>query len=158
MSAEEYIEIFIRRGELVGWTPNLESYEIVERSPEGDEEWNVSYSVTSAMTAVSSRDFVSINFHRVLDDGCHLLMTLATDHPDKPKKSNIVRGAYMPSGALLRPIPGQPGRCEFYWVNNCDMKGFLLRSVINMVMSTFTLEFGKALIQQAKKVSGERKA
>ena len=91
--ADEYYERFIRDGELVGWVPHLVKYKILERGTDrsGVWDWSVTYSETEAFGAVSGRDFCSLNFHRKFDDGSHICMTIATEHPDAPKVSGIVR-------------------------------------------------------------------
>ena len=149
---EAFVEEFsINRN--LDWIEGLGEYRILEASEDGL--YDVAYNQTIVGFGVSDRDFVNLQFHSRLEDGSvyDMITEYPFEHPEDPKHSKRVRGKYLPSGTLIRPIPGQPNRCQYTFVNNFDLKGLLSRKIINMFSSVFMINYGKALIAKCKELN-----
>merc|ERR1712018_20954 len=85
---------------------------------------------------VSARDFILVvkkgyKGNDYFQAGCSI------EHPDVPKDKKIVRAWNGPGGQLIRAIPGEPDKCELYWLMDCEYNGWIMASILTIAIRKF---------------------
>jgi len=135
------------------WMPNLGSSKVLD---EGADDWKITYQHAKGVQGiVGDRDFVVIRFHGELKTGG--FYTLCCDAPAGrfavPPIKKCVRGELLPSGELYEAFEGDSNTCLFTYLYNVDLKGSLLKSLVNMTVGKHLLRIGQAMQGRAREVS-----
>lgn len=132
------------------WNHTLTKCEVVA---ELSEEVQVTYQITSGGggNMVSPRDFILLVKKGYKGDdyfqaGCSI------DYPSIPKDKNIVRAWNGPGGQMIRPIPGEPDKCELYWLLDCEYNGWILSSILAVAMPFAQIQFVECVRELAKTI------
>lgn len=106
------------------------------------EDVKVTYQVTSEGGGgiVSARDFVLV-IKRGYKGDAYIQAGCSVEYPDAPKDSKIVRAWNGPGGQMVKPIPGEPNKCELYWLMDCEYNGMIPSSVLSLAMPLAQLQF-----------------
>ena len=103
----------------------------------------ITYQVTAAAgpgDIVSSRDFVLVIKAGYKGD-IYLRAGCSIDYPAKPETSNVVRAWNGPTGITIKLM--EEGKCEFRWLMDCDFKGLIPKTVMEMAMPEAQLQFAQ---------------
>ena len=88
---------------------------------------------------VSARDFVLVfKADRKGDSFIQAGRSVNIPGPTSPKAVRAVNG---PTGTVVRPIPGKPGKCEFVWLMDCEYKGWIPNSILELAMPVAQMNF-----------------
>ena len=130
------------------WNKTLTKCEIVK---EVSDDVKITYQVTAEGGGgmVSARDFILVvkkgyKGNDYFQAGCSI------EHPDVPKDKKIVRAWNGPGGQLVRAIPGEPDKCELYWLMDCEYNGWIMASILAIAMPHAQLDFIECVKELAK--------
>ena len=59
-----------------------------------------------------------------------------------------------PGAQIIKPIPGEPDACQFVWLMDCEYKGWIPASVLELAMPVAQLQF----VDCVRKLAGNIKA
>jgi len=112
-------------------------------------------SITYQVTAdggggmVSSRDFVycAISGTR---DGAFIMGGRSVDYPAAPSSSKIVRAVNGPGCQMILPCEDDPNSCIVIWIMDCDYKGWMPQSVLDIAMPIAQIQFFDCLRKLAQ--------
>jgi len=106
-----------------------------------DGDVKVSYQVTAEGGAglVSARDFV-YGSKTLVKDGVFTVGGMSVEVADKPDQKGIVRAVHGPGCQIIEPIEGEPGKSKFTWLMDCNYKGMIPSSVIEIAMPSAQLQ------------------
>ena len=62
------------------------------------------------------------------------------DQPERPEQKGFVRAVHGPGCQVIQPVEGEPERSKFIWLMDCDYKGMLPTSVIEIAMPSAQLQ------------------
>lgn len=54
----------------------------------------------------------------------------------------------------MRPIPGQQNKCEFQWILNINLKGWIPQYILDSVLINIMFDYTKHLRQHITKLKG----
>ena len=130
------------------WNTTLTKCEILS---ELSEDVKVTYQVTSGGggNLVSPRDFVLV-VKKGYKGGDYFQAGCSIEYPDAPKDKNIVRAWNGPGGQMIRPISGNPEKCELYWLMDCEYNGWILSSILAIAMPSAQMMFVECVKELAK--------
>jgi len=121
----------------------------------------ISYQITAGSGAgmVSSRDFVygSKVGTTGANDEIFVMGGKSVDFPDAPKASKIVRAINGPGCQMVFPVEGEENQCEFLWLMDCDYKGWMPGSILDVAMPFAQLQFIESVRKLAEKKKAEGK-
>jgi len=127
--------------DLTSWNNTLTKHEILKEFPNNV---RISYQITTEAAGgmVSARDFIFIykNDRRNnvwMEGGC------SVDYPG-PKDKKIVRAWNYPGGQFVRPT-SDPNKCEFVWVMDCEYRGWMPGSILELAMPQAQLAFAECI-------------
>jgi len=89
---------------------------------------------------VKSRDFVDARCWRKVGNA-YCLSAQSIEFPEMPPQKSRVRGEDSPGIFRIHPIDGKPGKCTAEFVMNTDLKGYLLKSVVEKVTHGTMLDY-----------------
>lgn len=119
----------------------------------------ISYQVTAeaAGGVVSSRDFVygSKVGTTGAKDEIFVMGGQSVDYPDAPKSSKIVRAINGPGCQMIFPVEGEEDYCEFLWLMDCDYKGWMPGSILDVAMPVAQTQFLECIRKHAAKLKAE---
>jgi len=101
-----------------------------------NEETDITRVVSSGAGPISSREFINTRKMGPLDDGAFMISgQMASIDPDGELGgiANTVsntRGVYGPGGYAIYPVEGQPNSSFLVWVLDVNMRGWLMRYVV----------------------------
>jgi len=116
----------------------------------------ISYQVTTEGGGglVSSRDFVYGSKADYIE-GPHgevfVMGGKSVDFPDAPKSSKIVRAINGPGCQMVSPVEGEPDLVEFLWLMDCDYKGWVPTSILDIAMPIAQTQFIDSVRKLAEK-------
>lgn len=130
------------------WNPTILDGEVLERL---DSTTDVCYTVTAdaAGGLVRSRDFVTLR-HWKWDDDVLLSAGVGVEHPLRPACPQYVRGHNRPSGMAFARVPGHAHCCQFTWIINTDLKGWLPKSAVDQGLQGYAMDFLRFLRKRVK--------
>jgi len=101
----------------------------------------VSYQVTSegGGGVVSARDFV-YGSKTIVKNGVFAMGGMSVEVAEQPEQKGIVRAVNGPGCQMVETVPGEPGKSKFIWLMDCDYKGMIPSSVINIAMPSAQLQ------------------
>jgi len=117
------------------WNTTLTKHEILKNITG---QVNVSYQVTSSGGPVSARDFL-LGTKIAEKGGAFLQAGQSVDIAEAPKPGSLVRAWNGPGGTAIKPLPG--GKCEFRWLMDCDYKGWIPSSIMDVAMPFAQTQF-----------------
>lgn len=106
----------------------------------------ISYQVTSEGGGglVSARDFVYGSKAKYID-GPHgeifVMGGKSVDFPDAPKNSKLVRAINGPGCQMVLPVEGNKDMAEFMWYMDCEYKGWIPQSILDVAMPIAQTQF-----------------
>ena len=123
---------------LTTWNTTLTESRTIKTLEEGVK---VSYQVTAGGGGgiVSPRDFV-YGFKTQEENGVFTMGGLSVEVADQPEQKGCVRAVHGPGCQVIQPVEGEPGRSKFIWLMDCDYKGMLPTSVIEIAMPSAQLQ------------------
>ncbi|KAK5648235.1 hypothetical protein RI129_003127 [Pyrocoelia pectoralis] len=143
-------ELFYKVETIPQWNPALlESHKIQSI----DEHTDICYQI-SADTAgvVTSRDFVNIRHWGVVE-GCYVIGYSAAEHPSVVRSEKYVRGENGVGCWAMKPVPGEIGKCNFEWVLNTNLKGWIPQYILDTALVGVLLDYVKNLRKHLMKLN-----
>lgn len=121
-----------------------------------DDKHQITYQVTqdSAGGLVSSRDFVygsKFDYTSGPTGEIFVMGGKSVDYPDAPKVSKIVRAINGAGCQMVIPVEGEDEQCEVIWLMDCDFKGWMPGSVLDIAMPVAQTQFFDSLRTYAAK-------
>jgi len=145
--AEKLINKLKDSSDLTSWNKTLTKHEIIRNVTD---EVTISYQVTAAGgpgDIVSARDFILI-FKLGFKDDIFVQAGCSIDYPDGPKNSKVVRAWNGPTGTVVKPLPD--GKCEFRWLMDCEYKGWIPTSILEMALPLAQMQYIDCVRDMAK--------
>ena len=123
---------------LTSWNTTLTESKTLKKL---DGDVKVSYQVTTEGGGgiVSARDFV-YGFKTVEKNGTFSMGGMSVEVSDKPEQKGCVRAVHGPGCQIVKPVEGEPGKTNFIWLMDCDYKGMVPTSVIEIAMPSAQLQ------------------
>merc|ERR1712183_134866 len=123
---------------LTSWNTTLTQSKTIKKLS-GDVK--VSYQVTSEGGGgiVSARDFV-YGFKTVVKDGTFTMGGISVEVADQPEEKGRVRAVHGPGCQIVQPVEGEPGKSKFIWLMDCDYKGMVPSTIIDIAMPSAQLQ------------------
>jgi len=117
----------------------------------------ISYQVTSEGGGgmVSARDFVYVS-KKAYNGNVFVMGGKSVDFSDAPKSGKIVRAINGPGCQMVSPT-GEANVCEFVWLMDCDYKGWMPQSVLDIAMPIAQTQFIECIRKLAEKLKSEGK-
>jgi len=118
----------------------------------------ISYQVTkdSGGGIVSSRDFIYCSKKEYKGD-VFVMGGMSVEYDGMPPSSKIVRAHNGPGCNTVSPVAGDDNSCIFVWVMDCDFKGWMPQSVVDISMPIAQTQFIESVRALAKKLKAEGK-
>lgn len=132
-------QLFDHIGEMPNWNPTvIESHrlEVI------DHQTDITYQVSAAGGGgvITSRDFVILR-HWDMRGESYVSASASVLHPKKPPSKNYIRGENYPGCWVMKPIPDEYDWCDFQWLLNTNLKGWLPNYVVDSAFTNVMLEF-----------------
>ncbi|XP_069684700.1 steroidogenic acute regulatory protein, mitochondrial-like isoform X2 [Periplaneta americana] len=117
-----------------------------------DEHTEVHYqAVGIASGLLSGRDFVNIR-RLGMKDGAYISSGVSTEHPAAPPLRKYIRAENGPNCWVFRPIPGKTDRCNFEFLSNINLKGWLPQYLVDSAMSSGMVDTVKYIREYVHKM------
>ena len=104
---------------------------------------------------VSARDFVYAS-KKGYNGQVFVMGGKSVEYKDAPKSSKIVRAVNGAGCQMVSPTE-DPNVCEFVWLMDCDYKGWMPQSVLDIAMPIAQTQFIECLRKLAEKLKKEGK-
>ena len=123
---------------LTTWNTTLTESKTIKKL---DGDVKVSYQVTSegGGGVVSARDFV-YGSKTLVKDGTFTIGGMSVEVAEQPEKKGCVRAVHGPGCQIVQPVAGEPGKSKFIWLMDCDYKGMIPSSIIEIAMPSAQLQ------------------
>ena len=123
---------------LTTWNTTLTESKTIKKL---DGDVKVSYQVTSegGGGVVSARDFV-YGSKTLVKDGIFTIGGMSVEVAEQPEKKGCVRAVHGPGCQIVQPVAGEPGKSKFIWLMDCDYKGMIPSSIIEIAMPSAQLQ------------------
>merc|ERR1719318_2079447 len=123
---------------LTTWNTTLTESKTIKKL---DGDVKVSYQVTSegGGGVVSARDFV-YGSKTLVKDGTFIIGGMSVEVAEQPEKKGCVRAVHGPGCQIVKPVAGEPGKSKFIWLMDCDYKGMIPSSIIEIAMPSAQLQ------------------
>jgi len=137
------------------WNKTLLQSKLLHRI---NDDFSITYQVTSdgGGGMVSSRDFVYAAKTGYKGD-VFVMGGRSVDYKDAPSSSKIVRAINGPGCQMILPVAGDANSCTFIWLMDCDYKGWMPQSVLDIAMPIAQTQFIDCLKKLAQKLKDEGK-
>jgi len=147
----------------LAWDTVLESIRELETTPSGS---TVLHIVAKAppMTMVANRDFVHIRTFREVphsttkNEKAKAIVDISVEHPQAPEIEGVVRANTLLSGGILEStlIPNMQTKgldegTTYYMISHVDLKGYIPKTIVNLVSATTTLAWFESLAGACEK-------
>jgi len=118
----------------------------------------ISYQVTSdgGGGMVSARDFV-LAFKKGYEGEIFIAGGRSVEYKEAPSSSKIVRAINGPGCQMVMPVADEEDYCEVIWVMDCDYKGWMPQSVLDIAMPIAQTQFIESVRKLAVKLKEEGK-
>jgi len=118
----------------------------------------ISYQVTSEGGGgmVSARDFVYAS-KKGYEGEIFVMGGKSVEFKDAPTSSKIVRAVNGAGCQVVTPIAENENMCEFMWLMDCDYKGWMPQSVLDIAMPVAQTQFIDCVRKLAEKLKEEGK-
>jgi len=125
-------------GEMHKWNPTIHDFKIVaDIGPQTQLVNNSSESILGGL--VSSRDFMDVRIWRKIDNAI-CVSARSVQYDSVPHQKGRVRAENKIGLFRVSPAEG-PGPVEIVWMACMDLKGMLLKSVVERAMNSFLLDY-----------------
>ena len=123
---------------LTSWNTTLTTSKVLQTLAE---DVKVTYQVTSegGGGVVSARDFVYGCQTKVVSANKKIIGGLSLTLSDKPEVAGVVRAVHGPGMQMVEDI-GETDRCRFVWLMDCDYRGMIPTSIIEIAMPSAQLQ------------------
>jgi len=123
-----------------------------------NDECAISYQVTcdGGGGMVSARDFVYASKKGYMGE-VFVMGGLSVDYKDAPAPSKIVRAVNGVGCQMVTPCAEDQNMCDFLWLMDCDYKGWLPQSVLDIAMPSAQVQFIECIRKMAEKKKQEGK-
>ena len=123
---------------LTSWNTTLTESKTIKKL---DGDVKVSYQVTTEGGGgiVSARDFV-YGSKTVEKNGTFTMGGMSVEVADKPEQKGRVRAVHGPGCQMVQPVEGESGKSNFIWLMDCDYKGMVPSSIIEIAMPSAQLQ------------------
>ena len=123
---------------LTSWNTTVTESKTIKKL---DGDVKVSYQVTAEGGGgiVSARDFV-YGFKTVEKNGTFTMGGMSVEVADKPEQKGKVRAVHGPGCQIVQSVEGKPGKSKFIWLMDCDYKGMVPTSIIEIAMPSAQLQ------------------
>merc|ERR1712183_961847 len=123
---------------LTSWNTTLTQSKTIKKLS-GDVK--VSYQVTSegGGGVVSARDFV-YGSKTIVKNGLFVIGGMSVEVAEQPEQKGIVRAVNGPGCQMVKSVDGESGKSKFIWLMDCDYKGMIPSSVIEIAMPSAQLQ------------------
>ena len=123
---------------LTTWNTTLTESKTVKKL---DDNVKVSYQVTTEGGGgiVSARDFV-YGLKTMTKDNTFVIGGMSVEVADQPEQKGHVRAVHGPGCQIVQPVEGEAGKTKFTWLMDCDYKGMIPNSIIEIAMPTAQLQ------------------
>merc|ERR1712183_1258271 len=118
----------------------------------------ISYQITTdaAGGMVSARDFIYLS--QLGYDGEEFIMGgKSVEFENGPKNSEIVRAINGPGCQTVSPCTGDPNSCNFMWLMDCEYKGMMLQSILDIALPIAQTSFVECIKKLGAKLQEEGK-
>lgn len=121
----------------------------------------ISYQITTEAAGgmVSARDFVygsKIGWTGPNDE-VFVMGGRSVDFPDAPKTSKIVRAINGPGCQMVAPVEGEKDMCDFTWLMDCDYKGWMPGSILDVALPIAQTQFIDCIRKHAANLKAQGK-
>jgi len=118
----------------------------------------ISYQVTAdgGGGMVSARDFVYVS-KKGYEGEIFVMGGKSVEFKDAPSSSKIVRAVNGPGCQMVTPSAEDTNVCEFMWLMDCDYKGWMPQSVLDIAMPIAQTQFIECVKKLAEKCKEEGK-
>jgi len=149
------IEAMRDTDKVVEWNKTLLQSKLLKRI---NDDFSITYQVTSdgGGGMVSSRDFVYCAKTGFKGD-VFVMGGRSVDYKDAPSSSKIVRAINGPGCQMIAPVADDPNSSTFIWLMDCDYKGWMPQSVLDIAMPIAQTQFIECLKKLAQKLKEEGK-
>jgi len=135
------------------WNTTLQESKVLLKL---DDKHQITYQVTtdSGGGLVSSRDFVygsKFDFMSGDTGDIFVMGGKSVDYPEAPKVSKIVRAINGAGCQMVIPVADDENECEVIWLMDCDFKGWMPVSVLDVAMPIAQTQFFDSLRKLAAK-------
>ena len=147
----------------LAWDSVLDSIKEIETTPNGSSILHIT-ARSPPMTMVANRDFVHIRTTRDTPhttnkgETAKVIVDVSVDHPQAPEVEGVVRATTLLSGGILEStlIPnmatkGLDNGTTYYMISHVDLKGYIPKTIVNMVAATTTLSWFESLAAACEK-------
>ncbi|XP_069684676.1 steroidogenic acute regulatory protein, mitochondrial-like isoform X1 [Periplaneta americana] len=147
---KELLNVICRNAENIPkWNPSVIESRVIEKV---DEHTEVHYqAVGIASGLLSGRDFVNIR-RLGMKDGAYISSGVSTEHPAAPPLRKYIRAENGPNCWVFRPIPGKTDRCNFEFLSNINLKGWLPQYLVDSAMSSGMVDTVKYIREYVHKM------
>jgi len=123
-----------------------------------NDECAISYQVTcdGGGGMVSARDFVYASKKGYMGE-VFVMGGLSVDYKDAPASNKIVRAVNGVGCQMVTPCAEDENMCDFLWLMDCDYKGWLPQSVLDIAMPSAQVQFIECIRKMAQKQKDEGK-
>ncbi|XP_064644062.1 stAR-related lipid transfer protein 3-like isoform X1 [Lineus longissimus] len=149
-----YEEMCYRLDESPKWNPTVLECRSL-RTIDSHTEIHYSVAAESAGGLVSARDFVNVR-QWLVREGIYLVTGVACEYAEMPQQKNYVRGENRPGVLAFEPIPDNPDGCNFVWILNTDLKGWIPQYLIDQAMSGVVMKYLRHLRLRALEIKQEK--
>ncbi|CAB3380027.1 Hypothetical predicted protein [Cloeon dipterum] len=148
-------ELYYKVEDMPAWNPTIIQS---RRLQVLDEHTDVVYQVSAegGGGVVASREFVVLR-HWGVKDGTYISSGCSCSHLDAPENKKLIRGHNGPNCWAMQPVPNEPNQCNFLWLLDTDLKGWVPQYMVEAALSTAMLEFLSSLRSYAAKLKEEGK-
>jgi len=171
VSPEVVSDVLFNHKLRLAWDSVLESIVELETTPFGANILHIT-ARSPPMTMVANRDFVHIRTSRECphtsskNEKGHVVVDISVEHLQAPEKEGVVRAVTHLSGGVLEStlIPnmqtkGLDNGTMYHMISHVDLKGYIPKTIVNLVSATTTLSWFESLASAAEKhAKGELKA
>merc|ERR1712079_277129 len=142
MPARLLVENIVDTDRVTSWNTTLTEARVLKKI---SDTVAISYQITTGAAGgmVSARDFIfggkSIEFK------------------DGPKNGRIVRAINGPGCQMVRPCPEDPNSCIFVWLMDCEYKGMILQSILDIALPISQTTYVECIKKLGAKLRDEGK-
>ncbi|KAJ8365729.1 hypothetical protein SKAU_G00145600 [Synaphobranchus kaupii] len=125
------------------WNPNIKQIKVLKHVGK-DTVVTHEVSAETAGNLIGQRDFLSVR-HSYNQKSCIYLAGAAIHLESFPPQKGFVRAEDGPTCIIILPDGDNPGRSQFTWLLNMDLKGWLPKSIVNQALPRVQTEFTRHL-------------
>jgi len=149
------IEAISDTDKMTEWNTTLKEAKILKKL---SDDVVISYQVTTdgGGGLVSSRDFI-MAFKKGYEGEIFVAGGRSVEYKEAPSSSKIVRAINGPGCQIVFPVAEDENVCEVVWLMDCDYKGWMPQSVLDIAMPIAQTQFIECVRKLAVKLKEEGK-